>query len=108
MPEAQRTIPSQSGVSAENPMPLTKDQKAEIIRKYGKNAKDTGSPEAQVALLTTRINELASHFNRHAKDHHSRVGLLKMIGKRRRLLEYLSKKNIDRYRKIISDLDIRK
>lgn len=89
-------------------MPLTKEQKSEIINKYGKNSKDTGSPESQVALLTTRINELASHFERHVKDHHSRIGLLKMVGKRRRLLEYLAKKDIERYRRIISELDIRK
>ena len=89
-------------------MPLTKEQKLEIIKKYGKTTNDTGSPEAQVALLTGRINELASHFERHIKDHHSRVGLLKMVGKRRRLLEYLAKQNIERYRKIIADLDIRK
>ncbi|MEK6572400.1 MAG: 30S ribosomal protein S15 [Bacteroidota bacterium] len=89
-------------------MPLTKDQKLEIINKYGKNAKDTGSPESQVALLTARINELASHFERHAKDHHSRVGLLKMVGKRRRLLDYLAEIDIERYRNIISELDIRK
>jgi small subunit ribosomal protein S15 len=89
-------------------MPLTKEQKLEIIKKYGKNSKDTGSPESQVALLTARINELASHFERHVKDHHSRIGLLKMVGKRRRLLEYLARKDIERYRRIISELDIRK
>jgi len=89
-------------------MPLTKEQKLEIINKYGKNTKDTGSPESQVALLTTRINELASHFEHNVKDHHSRIGLLKMVGRRRRLLEYLSKKDIERYRKLIAELDIRK
>ena len=89
-------------------MPLTKEQKLEVIKKYGKSAKDTGSPESQIALLTSRINELASHFERNVKDHHSRVGLLKMVGKRRRLLEYLAKKNMERYRKIIVELDIRK
>jgi len=89
-------------------MPLTKEQKLEIIKKYGKNSKDTGSPESQVALLTARITELASHFERHVKDHHSRIGLLKMVGKRRRLLEYLARKDIERYRRIISELDIRK
>ena len=89
-------------------MPLTKEQKSEVINKYGKNAKDTGSPETQIALLTTRINELATHFAQHVKDHHSRVGLLKMVGKRRRLLEYLANKDIERYRKIINELDIRK
>jgi small subunit ribosomal protein S15 len=89
-------------------MSLPKEQKLEIIKKYGKNAKDTGSPESQIALLTTRINELSAHFEHHVKDHHSRIGLLKMVGKRRRLLEYLAKKNIERYRKIITELDIRK
>jgi len=82
--------------------------KADIITKYGKDGKDTGSPEVQIALLTTRINELAPHFEKYKKDHHSRVGLLKMVGKRRRLLDYLQEKNIDRYRKIIADLQIRK
>ena len=89
-------------------MPLTQEQKLETIRKYGKNAKDTGSPESQIALLTARINQLAPHFERNVKDHHSRLGLLKMVGKRRRLLEYLAKKNMEGYRKIIAELDIRK
>lgn len=89
-------------------MPLTKEQKSEIVKKYGKDPRDTGSPEVQIALLTHRINELAPHFERHAKDHHSRLGLLKIIGKRRRLLEYLRRKNIERYRRLIAELDIRK
>jgi small subunit ribosomal protein S15 len=89
-------------------MSLTREQKAELIKKYGKNANDTGSPETQIALLTARINALAPHFEGHARDHHSRVGLLKMVGKRRRLLEYLQRKNVERYRKIIGELDIRK
>jgi small subunit ribosomal protein S15 len=89
-------------------MGLTKQMKADIITKYGKDGKDTGSPEVQIALLTTRINELAPHFEKYKKDNHSRVGLLKMVGKRRRLLDYLQEKNIDRYRKIIADLQIRK
>ena len=89
-------------------MALTKDLKAGIIVKYGKNNKDTGTPEVQIALLTARINDLAPHFEKFTKDHHSRVGLLKMVGKRRRLLDYLQEKNIERYRKIISDLQIRK
>ena len=89
-------------------MAITKDSKADIIKKYGKNAKDTGTPEVQIALLTARINELAPHFEKYPKDHHSRVGLLKMVGKRRRLLDYLQEKQIDRYRKIIADLQIRK
>jgi len=89
-------------------MAITKETKAEIIRKYGKGANDSGTPEVQIALLTARINDLAPHFEGHAKDHHSRVGLLRMVGKRRRLLDYLQEKNIDRYRKIIADLQIRK
>ncbi len=89
-------------------MPLTKEQKQEFIAKYGKSATDSGSPEVQIALLTQRINELSSHFAAHVKDHHSRQGLLKMVGKRRRLLEYLQGKNIDRYRKLIQELDLRK
>ena len=89
-------------------MAITKDSKADIIKKYGKNPKDTGTPEVQIALLTARINELAPHFEKYPKDHHSRVGLLKMVGKRRRLLDYLQEKQIDRYRKIIADLQIRK
>ncbi len=89
-------------------MALTKEQKAEIIRKYGRSEKDTGTPEVQIALLTARINELAPHFDRHKKDHHSRVGLLRMVGKRRRLLDYLQEKDIERYRKLITELQIRK
>ncbi len=89
-------------------MPITKEQKREIVAKYGKGEKDTGSPEVQIALLTTRINELSGHFVRNVKDNHSRRGLLKMVGKRRRLLEYLQEKNVDRYRKIIQELDLRK
>ncbi|MBI4548457.1 MAG: 30S ribosomal protein S15 [Ignavibacteriae bacterium] len=89
-------------------MTLTKEQKQEIINKYGKSPKDSGSPEVQIALLTTRINELSSHFENNVRDYHSRQGLLKMVGKRRRLLEYLQEKNIERYRKIIQELDLRK
>jgi small subunit ribosomal protein S15 len=89
-------------------MPLTKEQKQSLVVKYGKTATDSGSPEVQIALLTHTINELSVHFSAHVKDHHSRQGLLKMVGKRRRLLEYLQAKNVDRYRKIIQDLDLRK
>ncbi len=89
-------------------MSMTKDVKAEIIRKYGKSDKDSGTPEVQIALLTARINDLAPHFEKYQRDHHSRVGLLKMVGKRRRLLDYLQEKDIERYRKIIADLQIRK
>ncbi|MBI2429289.1 MAG: 30S ribosomal protein S15 [Ignavibacteriales bacterium] len=89
-------------------MPITKEQKQEIVKKYGKNTNDAGSPEVQIAMLTANINSLSEHFDAHKKDHHSRVGLLKMVGKRRRLLDYLMEKNIERYRKIIGELDIRK
>jgi small subunit ribosomal protein S15 len=89
-------------------MALTKEMKADIIKKYGKTAQDTGVPEVQIALLTARINDLAPHFEKFKKDHHSRVGLLRMVGKRRRLLDYLQERNIDRYRKVIVDLNIRK
>lgn len=89
-------------------MAITKEQKADLIKKFGKDPKDTGTPEVQIALLTARINDLTPHFEKFSKDHHSRVGLLKMVGKRRRLLDYLQEKNIDRYRKIIADLQIRK
>jgi small subunit ribosomal protein S15 len=89
-------------------MALTKETKAEIVKKYGKSPNDSGTPEVQIALLTARINDLTPHFEKFARDHHSRVGLLKMVGKRRRLLDYLQEKDIERYRKIISDLQIRK
>ncbi len=89
-------------------MPLTKEQKKELMAKYGKTPNDSGSPEVQIALLTSRINELSAHFEKNVKDHHSRQGLLKMVGKRRSLLDYLQEKNVDRYRKIIQELDLRK
>ncbi|MBM4174890.1 MAG: 30S ribosomal protein S15 [Ignavibacteria bacterium] len=87
---------------------LTKELKKELIQKYGGGEKNSGKAEVQIAILTTRINELTSHFEKHKKDNHSRVGLLKMVGKRRRLLDYLTNKDITRYRKIIEELNIRK
>ena len=75
---------------------MTKDEKVEIIRKYGQNENDSGRPEVQIALLTKRINDLTNHFDNNKKDHHSRRGLMMMVGKRRRLLDYLVKKNIQR------------
>jgi small subunit ribosomal protein S15 len=87
---------------------MTKEEKAGIINKYGSSQNDSGKTEVQVALLTKRINDLTEHFNKHAKDHHSRSGLMMMVGKRRRLLDYLTKKDIERYRAIIKDLNIRK
>lgn len=87
---------------------MTNEQKLEVVKKFGENDKDTGKPEVQIALLTQRINELTGHFNVHKKDHHSRRGLMIMVGKRRRLLNYLMKKDISRYRTIIKELNIRK
>jgi small subunit ribosomal protein S15 len=89
-------------------MSISKTQKAEFIKKYGKSASDSGTPEVQIAILTANINQLSSHFDVHKKDNHSRHGLLRMVGKRRKLLDYLMEKNIERYRTIIQDLEIRK
>ena len=88
-------------------MPLPVDQKAEIIQQYRVHESDTGSPEVQIALLTARINQLTEHLRTHRKDFHSRRGLLMMVGQRRRLLAYLSRKDIDRYRQLIARLGIR-
>jgi len=87
---------------------ISKEKKTEIIEQYGRTPGDTGSPEVQVALLTARINELTEHFKVHKKDHHSRMGLFKMIGQRRGLLSYLKKTDIERYRVLIERLGIRK
>ena len=87
---------------------ITADQKKEIIEQYARTAGDTGSPEVQVALLTARINDLNEHFKVHPKDHHSRRGLLKMVGQRRNLLAYLKSKDIERYRTLIEQLGLRK
>jgi len=87
---------------------MTKEEKLEIVKKYGSGENDTGKSEVQIALLTKRINDLTNHFNKHAKDHHSRRGLMMMVGNRRRLLDYLMKKDIERYRSIIKELNIRK
>ena len=82
--------------------------KSEIIQKFARGANDTGSPEVQVALLTTRINELTPHFKANMKDHHSRRGLLRMVSRRRRLLDYLKASDADRYRALIEKLGLRK
>lgn len=87
---------------------LSKEKKAEIIAAYGRNPQDTGSPEVQIAILTTRINELTEHLKANHKDHHSRRGLLKMVGQRRNLLEYLKSNDIEAYRKLIERLGLRK
>ena len=89
-------------------MALAKEAKIEIIGQYKTHATDTGSPEVQVALLTRRINGLTDHFKTHAKDNHSRRGLLKLVSQRRRLLDYLRSNDADRYREVISRLGIRK
>ena len=87
---------------------ITKEQKAEIIATYGNGEGDTGSPEVQVALLTARINDLNEHFKNHPHDHHSRRGLLKMVGQRRNMLAYLKSKDIERYRAVVQKLGLRK
>jgi len=88
-------------------MALSKDQKDSVISKHKKHDNDSGSPEVQIALLTERINTLSGHFKSHSKDHHSRRGLLKMVGRRKRLLNYLKKTNLDGYRALIKDLGLR-
>lgn len=89
-------------------MPQSKEVKTKIIEDYKLHPSDTGSPEVQVALLTNRINELTEHFKTHAKDHHSRRGLLKLVGRRRRLLDYLKRRDFARYQSTIERLGIRK
>jgi small subunit ribosomal protein S15 len=89
-------------------VPLDKDTKQQIIEKFRVHEKDSGSPEVQIALLTERIRELTSHFQVHKKDFHSRRGLLKLVGQRRRLLDYLKSRKIDKYRKIVKELGLRK
>ena len=86
---------------------ITKDKKAEIIQEYGTHEGDTGSPEVQVALLTFRINDLNEHLKVHPKDHHSRRGLLKLVGQRRNMLAYLKKIDINRYRTLVESLGLR-
>lgn len=89
-------------------MPITKEQKAELSAKYGRGTNDTGSAEVQVAILTASINMLTEHLKIHKKDHHSRRGLLLQVGQRRRLLNYLQAKDLERYRTLISDLGLRR
>ncbi|HJG43821.1 30S ribosomal protein S15 [Corynebacterium phoceense] len=89
-------------------MALTTEKKAEILKEYGLHETDTGSPEAQIALLTSRINTLTEHLKTHKHDHHSRRGLLLMVGRRRGLLKYLAANNIDRYRDLIARLGLRR
>jgi small subunit ribosomal protein S15 len=89
-------------------MPLTKDKKQELIGKFGRSDGDTGSAEVQIALLTERINELTEHLRGHRKDHHSRRGLLMLVGRRRRLLRYLERSDIERYRALVGELGLRR
>ncbi len=87
---------------------ISTEEKKELVEKYGKTATDTGAPEVQIAIFTVRINELTEHLQRHPKDHSTRRGLLKLVGKRRRLLNYLMERDIERYRSVIKELGIRK
>lgn len=89
-------------------MTLTKDVKASLIEEHRRTEQDTGSPEVQIAVLSRRIDELTEHLKTHSKDHHSRRGLLQMVGRRRRLLEYLRRSDVDRYRTLIGRLGLRR
>ena len=89
-------------------MPLTKETKQEVVGTYGRDGSDTGSSEVQIALLSRRIEQLTEHLRAHTKDHHSRRGLLKLVGQRRRLLNYLQKRNLEGYRKLIGELGLRR
>ncbi|MGD8514969.1 MAG: 30S ribosomal protein S15 [Granulosicoccaceae bacterium] len=89
-------------------MSINTEQKAQIVSDYARGNADTGSPEVQVALLSARINDLSQHFKQHIHDHHSRQGLLKMVNKRRKLLDYIKRKDVGRYRDLISRLGLRK
>ncbi len=87
---------------------LTIENKKELVKKYGKDENDTGSPRVQVALLTARISYLTDHFKEHKHDHHSRRGLMKLVGSRRRLLDYVKKRDVNEYRELIKELGLRK
>lgn len=89
-------------------MTLTKEAKQEIFGQHGRSSSDTGSPQVQIALLTKRIDELTEHLRTHRKDHHSRRGLLKLVGRRRRLLDYLQRRDLEGYRQLIKDLGLRR
>ncbi|HPI20157.1 MAG TPA: 30S ribosomal protein S15 [Candidatus Kapabacteria bacterium] len=89
-------------------MMITKETKKELVERFTNGSTDTGKPEVQVAIFTTRINDLTKHLESHKKDHHTRRGLIQLVNKRRKLLDYLAKKDITRYRKVISDLSLRK
>jgi len=108
------TVPTFSGTfpttrkDKEETMALAAERKSAVVQKFARKPGDTGSPEVQIALLSERITYLTEHFKVHAKDHHSRRGLLMLVGQRRRLLDYLKSKNVDRYRAVIQSLGIRK
>jgi small subunit ribosomal protein S15 len=89
-------------------MPLSTEEKGKIVKEYGRSPNDSGSAEVQVALLTTNINNLSAHFDTHKKDHHSRLGLLRMVNQRRKLLDYLKRKDQDRYQALIQRLSLRR
>ena len=89
-------------------MPLTSERKAELIEKFGDSAQDTGKAEVQIAMLTERINQLTDHLRTHKKDHHSRRGLLMLVGRRRRFLNYLQRSDLERYRSLVRELGLRK
>jgi small subunit ribosomal protein S15 len=89
-------------------MSLTQEKKTELIGKFGDSAQDTGKPEVQIALLTERINQLTDHLRTHKKDHHSRRGLLMLVGRRRRFLRYLERSDLERYRSLVKELGLRK
>jgi small subunit ribosomal protein S15 len=89
-------------------MSVTAERKKELVARFGKADGDTGTPEVQIALLTERINDLTEHLRTHKKDHHSRRGLLMLVGQRRRLLRYLQRKNVERYRSLVAELGLRR
>ncbi len=89
-------------------MTVTAERKRELVSRFGRSESDTGTTEVQVALLTDRINDLTEHLRSHSKDHHSRRGLLKMVGRRRRLLQYLQRSDVERYRELVRELGLRR
>ena len=106
--DAREVCASFSAPRPSHSMSLTKEKKQELVDKYGRDDGDTGSTEVQVALLTERINELTEHLRTHGKDHHSRRGLLMLVGQRRRLLRYLECSDLDRYRSLVAELGLRR
>jgi small subunit ribosomal protein S15 len=96
------------GTQEENEVALSVEEKTEVIKQYKRHDSDTGSPDVQVAILTKRINDLTEHFKIHKKDHHSRRGLLMLVGQRRRLLNYIKDRDVKRYRELVASLNLRK